>query len=266
MDEIFKNFKELKMEENFDKFKTIYSILEKDKNKLKNKFTEWIYKKSVDKEIFYAEIDISNLEQNELQKIDSFIKEKLELFPSFFPNISLENEKNYNMRNTAFNKTCTKKAKKLLENINSLEAVKISMRKEFTKDHLTDPSYFFKNNETEAIRKEIVSYLSKQVTIGNVIKKIKLQIKNHISKYVLEEEMNSLSNFMGIEVYFRTRKPTIYCEVYKKIEEEYNYLQYLITILIKNDIDKILTNDSSVGGIEKAKERIDEYIKKYYNF
>ncbi len=260
--EILENFKELQIEKNFAMFKTIYSIFEKDKNKLKNKFTEWIYKKFFDEEIFYAEIDIRNLEQNELQKIDSFIKERLNLFSNLFPNISLENTKNYDRENEYSNKTYIKEAKKSLKNINSLEAVKISMHKKFTKDHITNSSYFFKNNELEARRKKIVSYLSTELTINDIVGRLKLQIRNSVPEYLNDNEINSLAVFMGSEVYFRTKKQLIYCKNYRKIEEEYSNLEHLLAIFIRNDIDKILADNSSDEGIEKAKERIDEYIKK----
>jgi len=259
---IFENFKELQIEENFDKFKTIYSIATKDKGKVKNKFTEWIYKKSVDKEIFYADIDISNLEPSEIQEIDTFIKEKLNLFPNLFTEISLENTKNYDRSNKSFNEICTKEAKKSLENINSLRAVKVSMQKKFTKDHIINPYYSFKDEKLEAIRKEIVSYLSTEITIGDIIVELKSEIKNNISRYLNNEEINSLAKFMGSEVYFRTKKQLIYCKSFKKIEKEYDNLEHLRAIFIRNDIDKILTDNSSDEGIEKAKEKIVKHLKK----
>ena len=260
--EIFENFQELQLEKNFDKFKAIYYAASKDKNKVKNKFMEWIYKKSVDEKIFYAEINVSNLEPHEIQKIDTFVKERLNLFPNLFPNISLENTKNVGTLDKRFNEQCAQEAKKSLETINSLEAVKTSMQKKFTKDHITNSSYFFKNNELEARRKKIVSYLSTKLTTNDIIGKLKLQIRNSVSEYLNDQEINSLSVFMGSEVYFRTKKQLIYCKSYKKIEEEYDNLEHSIAIFIRNDIDKILTDNSSDEGIEKAKERIDEYIKK----
>jgi len=260
--EIFENFKELRMAENFDKFKTIYYITTKDKGKVQNKFKELIYKKSVDKEIFCKYIDISNLEPSEIQEIDTFIKEKLNLFPNLFTEISLENTKNYDRKNKNFNEKYMKEAKELLENINSLGAVKVFIQKRFTKDHLINPSYFFKNNELEARRKKIVSYLSTELTINDIVGRLKLEIRNSVPEYLNDNEINSLAVFMGSEVYFRTKKQLIYCKNYRKIEEEYSNLEHLLAIFIRNDIDKILADNSSDEGIEKAKERIDEYIKK----
>jgi len=260
--EILENFKELQIEKNFAMFKTIYSIFKKDKNKLKNKFTEWIYKKFFDEEIFYSEIDISNLKPSEIQEIDTFIKEKLNLFPNLFPHIILEKKHNYDRDNIKFNKKYTEKIENLLESNNTLEAIEMSMSKSFTTDHLTNPLYSCENDDLETIRKVIVSYLSTELTINDIVGRLKLQIKNSVSEYLNDNEINSMAIFMASEVYFRTKKPSIYCKNYKKIEEEYDNLEHSIAIFIRNDIDKILTDNSSDEGIEKAKERIDEYIKK----
>jgi len=252
---IYKNFIELANIKNFKNTKE------------KEKYKKWLSESPLSQNAFYNQINFAYLEEYEegvegIKKIDIFIKKKLESYPNLYPHINLKHINNF-IRNRNDKKYNTKQvniAKKFLWEGRVEEAIKHLMLIKFKTDSIDN--FYADNSKEKKKYYDAVNNIDTQKTLDNIIEEFKLEIQSKFSKYLYEDEIVILSNFLGLEIYFRTKKPK-YCKIFYDFLKLYNSLEVDIEneILIEKAI-KILTSNYPEDAIQKTIEEIRFFNKK----
>ena len=135
------------------------------------------------------------------------------------------------------------------------------MSKEFTKSGIKKMSSEFSDVETRDLFEELGTILSEETTVDDIIKELEEQIENSFN-YLCQNEIKVLARCMGYEVYFRTKKPAIYCESLLKVENIHNKFQQIQKYNLKEKANKMLLDGRSEEDIEKIVEEISKDLKK----
>jgi len=249
---IFENFIELSREENFFELKLMFDELVDKK---------YVYKNFFDESMFYKKININKLKPQEIEKINNFIKRRLLSYPNFYPHLARVHDYKYNNINIKANQKLEEEAKKSLEAKETLKAVDKMMSKNFTNNKTEEIPCLFSDDKSQDLYKKIVATLSKEIAVGNIIKELKEQIANNFTDYLLSDEIKVLASYIAYEVYFRTKKPSIYCNGFSKIENQYNEFQQIKKYALKEKVNKMLLDCDSEEDIEKIVEEISKDLK-----
>jgi len=238
--EIHKNFVELLLNEKMQMLKNI-----------DGKFFN--YDKFTGDE-FYREVKISYLENDEIEELDLFIKEKLRDYPNDFPDISPKATKNFERDKETYNKKLESRAKKALEKNNIPEAVDNLMLKKYTKKIDSEVLDSIEEQEYIEFIEMVFHMLATEDTISLIIKEIILELKEKFSETLFPETIKTLAKLMSYEIYLRTKKPAKYCKKYFDLHISYvNNIQPLKRKKIFNKINRLIGLKSPIKILDTVK-------------
>jgi hypothetical protein len=213
------------------------------------------------KQEFKKKVNLDNLDDDELKKLDKFIIRILRIYPQMYPYILETTTKNHNRNIQTLNNKLDERFKKLIDKKDSTNALNTYLSKYYTIMNKDEISKFVKEHELIHAFEITNQLICKEITLNDLNKEIKIILNKKISKILLENEIANLTQFLVFEIYLRCKIPEeyIYSEKFNKFIDSCENLENFYRKIIGEEIKKNMR-------LGKSPEEVLESLKKNYPF